>query len=104
MCKEKNCCSGISGSAAWDDDDTAKGMARLFAELGEAYTTLIASGTFRHLSPDTPNNIMKCVLEKLQCSLNLDGDSATHKKNHSHDAVLCVLKLEWQKADSCNLI
>ena len=27
-----------------DDDETAKGMARLFAEVGESYTDLIASG------------------------------------------------------------
>lgn len=28
-----------------DDQETTKGIARLFAEVGEAYTTLIASGT-----------------------------------------------------------
>jgi hypothetical protein len=27
-----------------DDEDTAKGLARLFAELGEAYTPIIATG------------------------------------------------------------
>ena len=36
-----------------DDDETAKGMARLFAEVGEAYVGLIATGACRvlHLSP-----------------------------------------------------
>jgi transportin-3 len=38
---------GGEGGEVEDDDDeeTAKGMARLFAEVGEAYTGLIASGT-----------------------------------------------------------
>jgi transportin-3 len=27
-----------------DDEETAKGMARLFAEVGEAYTSLVATG------------------------------------------------------------
>ena len=31
-----------------DDEDSVKGMARLFAELGEAYTGLIATGTCCH--------------------------------------------------------
>ena len=30
--------------AAEEDDETSKGMARLFVEVGEAYTNLIASG------------------------------------------------------------
>lgn len=29
-----------------DDEDTAKGMARLFAELAEAFVTLLAAGAF----------------------------------------------------------
>lgn len=29
-----------------DDEESTKGMARLFAELGEAYTALIATGAF----------------------------------------------------------
>lgn len=28
-----------------EDEETAKGIARLFAEVGEAYTALIATGT-----------------------------------------------------------
>lgn len=35
---------GDDGSEEWDDDETAKGMARLFAEVGEAYCGLIATG------------------------------------------------------------
>lgn len=31
-----------------DDEDSVKGMARLFAELGEAYTELIATGLSLH--------------------------------------------------------
>ncbi|KAK9830032.1 hypothetical protein WJX72_009312 [[Myrmecia] bisecta] len=34
-----------------DDDDTAKGMARVFAEVGEAYTALIATGSMEALKP-----------------------------------------------------
>ena len=30
---------------AGEDDEAAKGIARLFAEVGESYTDLIASGT-----------------------------------------------------------
>lgn len=32
-----------------DDEDTAKGMARLFAEIGEAFTDIIAAGERQHL-------------------------------------------------------
>jgi len=36
---------GNEGGDEGDDDiETAKGMARLFAEIGEAYTALIATG------------------------------------------------------------
>lgn len=34
---------GVTG-AFDDDDETAKGMARLFAEVGEAYVAIIAEG------------------------------------------------------------
>lgn len=33
-----------STSELVDDEDTAKGMARLFAEVGEAFTEIIAAG------------------------------------------------------------
>lgn len=39
-----------------DDEESVKGMARLFAELGEAYTALIATGT--HLTPQ----VGQCLL------------------------------------------
>lgn len=36
---------GTEGGHEGDDDlETAKGIARLFAEIGEAYTALIATG------------------------------------------------------------
>ena len=40
---------GISaaGSEDEEDEDTMKGMARLFAEIGEAFTSMIAMGEFR---------------------------------------------------------
>ncbi len=34
----------IPGADTADDEDTMKGMARLFAEIGEACTVMIASG------------------------------------------------------------
>ena len=36
--------AGVPGADEEDDEDTMKGMARLFAEIGEAYTTMIAQG------------------------------------------------------------
>eukprot|EP00884_Botryococcus_braunii_P017308 jgi/Botrbrau1/4260/Bobra.0044s0053.1 len=34
-----------------DDEETAKGLARLFAELGEAYTSIIATGSAEAMEP-----------------------------------------------------
>ena len=34
----------IPGADEADDEDTMKGMARLFAEIGEAFTSMIALG------------------------------------------------------------
>ena len=34
-----------------DDEDFAKGAARLFVELGEAYTTMVASGQYSQTEP-----------------------------------------------------
>jgi len=34
----------IQGADAADDEDTIKGMARLFVEIGEAFTAMIATG------------------------------------------------------------
>lgn len=43
---------GAEGGHEGDDDlETAKGIARLFAEIGEAYTALIATGAL--LTPKT---------------------------------------------------
>ncbi len=41
--------AGDDGSEEGDDDETAKGMARLFAEVGEAYCALIATGLHLHI-------------------------------------------------------
>lgn len=36
--------AGLPGADEEDDEDTMKGMARLFAEVGEAFTSMIAQG------------------------------------------------------------
>ena len=41
---------GIPGADSADDEDIMKGMARLFAEIGEAFTPMIASGSPRLLT------------------------------------------------------
>ncbi|CAL8471497.1 g11039 [Coccomyxa elongata] len=43
--------AGDDGSEEGDDDETAKGMARLFAEVGEAYCALIATGSQQSVHP-----------------------------------------------------
>ncbi|BDA46876.1 Transportin-3 [Coccomyxa sp. Obi] len=43
--------AGDDGSEEGDDDETAKGMARLFAEVGEAYCALIATGNQQAVHP-----------------------------------------------------
>ena len=57
----------IPGGDEEDDEDTMKGMARLFAEIGEAFTSMIALGRFstspkariwRGLQPKTIKNII----------------------------------------------
>ena len=49
----REACGGAASDEE-EDEETAKGMARLFAEVGEAYTGLIASGGSRLFRSEPP--------------------------------------------------
>ena len=56
--KEQQQYSGDVGGVE-DDEESVKGMARLFAELGEAYTALIATGAATTLSLSWVSSLFK---------------------------------------------
>ena len=59
----------VPGADEEDDEDTMKGMARLFAEIGEAFTSMIALGMFPLSSPSFPNRVLQGLVAQgsIQC-------------------------------------
>lgn len=66
--KEQQQYNGDAGGVE-DDEESVKGMARLFAELGEAYTALIATGAATTFSLSWMSSMFKnCHTSKTKLS------------------------------------
>ena len=100
---EENGQAGASTSeGAVDDEEFAKGAARLFVELGESYTAMIASGDLQCLGPllvqfKCSNSLLELCRDKAPCNghvLHTAGkifhDPPHHRLDNSHGSIFHI--------------